>query len=383
MNKKLKMFNYLKWVVDILFLVVLYFPIFMFIESIGGSVFETSNGDFVTYMLIVVLVGLAIYYLLNLFSIIWHELGHLLFGLKAKFEFIAFNVLSFNFTVKDGKLSVKKECKLPGNVLGYCNMTLSDDKKADKKSIIMYFMGGITFNIIAALVSFILFLVIKNEVIDSIILLNLVLNIYYAIHNSIPLVLKSGNPTDALHCLYSLEDDTYFSSVSKIQLVNKMIANGVALEDIDDDLFVKPKNIDSKSNVMAAQLYMDYLVAHDKYKECASFIEEVLEKGSELLTKQDASLIKFQLLNCYFELNRIEDIKEYWNEDDTKFLEFISKLAPTFIVFGYMYFELVEKDKDNSKKYLDMFNKIDKKKIDEKTYKELEEIMDKINKSIS
>ena len=48
-----------------------------------------------------------------------------------------------------------------------------------------------------------------------------------------------------------------------------------------------------------------------------------------------------------------------------------------------MYFELVEKDKDNSKKYLDMFNKIDKKKIDEKTFKELEEIMDKINKSIS
>lgn len=72
-----------------------------------------------------------------------------------------------------------------------------------------------------------------------------------------------------------------------------------------------------------------------------------------------------------------------WNEDDTKFLEFISKLVPTFIVFGYMYFELVEKDKDNSKKYLDLFNKIDKKKIDEKTYKELEEIMDKINKSIS
>ena len=54
---------------------------------------------------------------------------------------------------------------------------------------------------------------------------------------------------------------------------------------------------------------------------------------------------------CLFELSRVEDIKEYWNEDDTKFLEFISKLAPTFIVFGYMYFELVEKDKDNSKKY--------------------------------
>ena len=83
MNKKLKKFNYLKWVVDILFLVVLYFPIFMFIESIGGSVLETSNGDFVTYMLIVLVAGLSIYYLLNLFAVIWHELGHLVFGLKA------------------------------------------------------------------------------------------------------------------------------------------------------------------------------------------------------------------------------------------------------------------------------------------------------------
>ena len=383
MKKKLKIYKVISWIVDILLLVCLYFPITKYVDFLGGHIEDWFKGEVIPFMLSSVLGGMLIYYVVKLLAIIWHELGHLVFGLKANLEFVAFNVLSFNFTYEDKKLKVTKEAKLPGNVKGYCNMTTREGVKHSNESKRMFFMGGIIFNIIASIFSLILLLLIKNELIDCILLFNLVMNTYFAIHNALPLVLKTGNGTDALQYLYCLEDDNYLEILSKVQRVNKLLANGIELKDIDEKLFVKPSKYVSKTDILSALFYVDYMVSKEKYKECVELIEDMLEKGKEITTAQDESLMKLQLLICLFELGRIEDIKKYWNEQDSKFLDVMSNLTPNFMILKYMYVLLVLKDNKEADKILEKYNKMDKSKINENDLKDIEELIDKINKSVS
>lgn len=382
MNKKLKIYNIIRIIVEIVSIICVFIPLFKYIDCVATSFMNLFDGNFVLYMIGTTGSALLIYYILKTCAVIWHEVGHLIYGLKAKLEFISFNILSFEFFIKEDKLKVKKT-NLPKNVRGYCNMTLSKKHKSYNKAIKLYFMGGIIFNLISVILSLLLLIIIKNNVLDIIILLNMIINLYSAVYNSIPALLRSGNATDALQYLYCLEDETYFESISKIQRVNSLLLNGTLLEDIDEELFVKPKNINSKSDVVTAQLYIDYLIAHNKYKESFKFIEEVLEKGKEVISIPDASLIKIQLLNVLFELDKVQEIKKYWTKDDTKTLEFFANMYPSFMLLNYMYFLLVEKNEDKASKCLDKYNKMDKSRLDQNTLNELDDLMNKLKKSIS
>lgn len=380
MNDKLKKYKFIKFVVNGIYFVFLILIGAVLAPNLPTKLYELEPLNFMISFGGILILCALIFYIFYFISIIFHELGHLLFGLKAKLVFVSFNILFYTFCIEKNKLKLKKEAKLPG-ILGYCNMTTEKDKEYDEKLIKLYYSGGIIFNIILALVSTILLILVDNIYLKLICILNLGNNLYLAINNAIPAITKSGNSTDALQILYYKEDKEYINTMSKLQKLQSLLAKGIDLKEIDSKLFNKTEKFKTNSDVLNAMIYVDYLSSKEEYQEGKEYAEKILKEAKSLLSKQYTITLKLQLINCIFYSNGdLEQIKEIWDEDIKKFLELMGKAAPSFIVMNYMYATLIEKNEENSQKYLKQFEQLNKKNYDNYLIKEAEDYMNAVNK---
>lgn len=378
MDKKLKRFNYLRILLDILYFV---FIIMYALYLVDNIMIKIHIDDFFVLLCLFVIVYCVVYYLIYTLLIIGHEFGHLVMGRKAGLKFIAFNVFSYSFTVKGGKLRVKKEAKIPG-VRGYCNMTTESKKKYDKKAIKLYYMGGILFNIIAFLVSLLFILIIDNIYVDAVLLLSLGMNLYAALYNLVPAELKAGTPTDALHYLNYLEDSNYLELVSNVQRIQLLLASGVELKDIDEKLFMKIDKIKYKGEVINALIYIDYIVSKEKYNEAIDYINDLMENSKDILSQNDNLTLRIQLINCYFYINELDSIKDVWDKKLKEYLDIMGKISPVFIVVNYMYYSLIEVNNREKKKYLEQFNKVKDNFYDKNTINDCIEYIEEVDKKV-
>jgi len=380
LNEKLKKFKYVKFLVNAF--------CFAFLIAFGGFVAtklpsQLYELDFVYFFLslaiILILFGL-LFYIICFTSIIMHEFGHLLFGLNAKLTFISFNILSFTFCIENNKLKIKKEAKIPG-VLGYCNMTTEKNKKYNKNSIKLYYMGGIIFNIILVFISIVLIIFTNNIYLKLIYILNVGINIYLAINNAIPTITKSGVNTDALQIIYYSDDEEYINTMSKLQMLQILLAKGCELKNIDNNLFSNPQTFKTNSDVLNAMLYVDYLSAKKQYKKASEYAKKILEEAQEILSKKDIMTLKLQLMNCIFYSNDdLNQIKKIYDEEIKKYLDLMGKAVPVYIGISYMYSTLIEKNEENSKKYLNQFRQLNKKNYDKYMIEEAEQLINDVNK---
>ena len=88
MNKNLRKFKHLKIFINIIYFIIM-LTIWLLISE---KWFELEIIEFCLRCFAFVL----IIYILHFFSTVWHEVGHLLFGIKAKLKFVSFNVLGFS-----------------------------------------------------------------------------------------------------------------------------------------------------------------------------------------------------------------------------------------------------------------------------------------------
>lgn len=383
MNEKLKKFNYLRILVTSIFIVLV--PVFGFlilVKTFGKGIFELEFFKFLLLILIFSIIYLIIYSILNFISIIWHEIGHLIFGINAKLKFVSFNVLSYTFTFENNKLKIKKETKIPG-IKGYCNMKTEENKQYNKKSIKLYCMGGIIFHFVSIIITIILMSVNDNIYLNYIYILNIIINMYYALYNSIPAINKSGTNTDALHLIYYIEDQDYLNTISKLQTLQSLIAKGCDLKDIDAKLFCMPEKFKTNSDVKNAMIYVDYLSSKDQYKEASEYAKKILEEAKEILSKQDIISLKLQFMNCIFYGGyNLNEIAKIWDEDIQEYLDLMGKAEPVFIGFNYMHATLIEKSESNSKKYLNQFQQLNKKIYDKNRIEETEQLINDVKKKM-
>lgn len=383
LNKKLKKFKYIAFLVNTIFSILLgIFSAFVVPEKLPNQLYELDFTYFIIGLAIMLILCGILYYIIYFLSIIWHEFGHFIFGLRANLTFVSFNVLSYTICVENNKLKIKKEAKIPG-VLGYCNMNIETNRKYNKNSIILYYMGGIIFNLLSSVISIILIFFTSNVYLKLIYILNIGINIYLAIYNAIPAITKSGANTDALQIIYYLDDEEYINTMSKLQMLQGLLAKGCALKDIDTNLFSNPQTFKTNSDVLNAMIYVDYLSSKEKYREASKYAKKILEEAKELLSKQYIISLKLQLMNCIFYSDGdFNQIKEIWNEDIKKYLDLMGKVAPIYIGINYMYASLVEKNESNSKKYLNQFKQLNKKKYDKYQIEETEQLINDVNKKL-
>ena len=383
MEKKIKKFNTIGILLNVLFLIVVFlFSVYGAVQ-VGEKIAALGKDAFLERYMIFVFVYALCYCVLTFIAIIWHELGHLYFGKKAGLEFISFNVLSFTFYKDGDKVKLKKERRIPG-IKGYCNMTSKQDEKYDKKLIMLHYMGGVIFNLLMALVSLIILFISSNSYLVLILMLNIILNVYIALNNAIPNIAKSGTDSDALQVIYYLDDEEYLSTKSKLNTIQRQFFNGVALEDIDENLFSKPKEFKRYSDLWNALYYIDYIIAKEKLEEAVDYINKVLVEAKELLTKPTRVTLKLQLINCMFDMEDdvevlASKIEKIWDDEIKKYLDVMSKVSPVFIGMNYLYSVVVEKNEVNAEKYLIQFHQINRNFYDKKSVEETEEMIVKID----
>lgn len=326
-------------------------------------------------------IGLVLY-ISCVISIIWHELGHLLWGNKAKLKFISFNFLKFTITKENDKLVLEKGNPFPGTK-GFCYMSFNENKEYTKKDIISYFMGGIVFNFILAIMFSILLVCSNNIYLDIISLIFININIYFALYNLVPSVQKSGANSDMLQIINHLNDPEYIKVLSRYFTIQNLLSSGCELKDIDENLFYMPNSFSYSSEVLMAQFYIDYISEKEKYQEAIECIKKVMKEADNLLSKADRSILKIQLINCVFYADYdIEIISEYWDNDIKKYLDLMGKFAPQMLGYNYMCTLLLEKDEKKSQKYLSEFEQMKKKHPDKKAIEETEKIIADVNNKI-
>lgn len=368
MDEKLKKIKIIKNLINIFY--------YIFILLVEFYVVKTLQDQLIFSVIIFVFLFNYVYF----FSVFFHEIGHLIFGIKAKLKFIAFNVLGYTFFIENNKLKIKKKAKIPG-ALGYCDMIAEENKKYNKNSIILYYMGGIIFNLIFAIISIILLFLTNNIYLKLIHILNIGNNIILVLNNCIPSIIKLGNSNDALHVVYSLEDEEYINKISKVRRISNSLENGNKLKDIDSKLLIMPQQFKTNADVLIATLYIDCLIEKKQYQEASNYAQKMLEKEKSLLSKQNIITLKLQIINCVLSCSDdIEKINEFWDKDVKKYLDSMSKFIPIYIGFNYMYATLVEKNESNSKKYLNQFQKLNKQKYNKNQLQETEEFINYINK---
>ena len=372
--KNKKIFEFLKVIINIL-----YFASMMMIGGyIGIKYIELEFIEFFSILLVAML-GICIVYFI---SIIWHELGHLFFGIKAKLKFISFSVLNFIITKENNKLTIKKTPTMPG-IGGYCNMEFDEDTEYNKRKITNFFLGGIIFNIVFVLLFSILLIFCNSTYLNIIIISFIVTNLYMALYNSMPFITVSGGNTDMLHIINCYKDAEYIKVLSRADKIQNLLSNGCELKEIDENLFYMPKDFSNSSKVLMAQLYIDYIAEKEQYKEAIEHIKTILKTTENTLPKSHIILFKINLIYYAFKGGfNLEIISEYWNKDIRKYLEAMGNFEPQFIGINYMYSSLIEKDKKKAQSYLKQFEQIKKKHPNKESIEETEKTILDVNERL-
>lgn len=380
MNEKLKKFKYVQYLANVILGGFATAYVGFIAIKLSNQIHKIGFLYVYLYFVVALVLFCLLYYIVYFVSIIFHEMGHLVFGLKAKLSFVSFNVYKYTFYMENNKLKVKKDTIIPG-IMGYCNMKFDKGKKYSKKSTILYFMGGVIFNLILVIISIILMVCTSNIYLKYFYILIIAINSYLAIYNAIPATIKSGGGTDALKIIYYLDDEEYINTLSKLQILQSMLAKGCKLKDIDKNLLCKPDTFKTNSDVLNAMFYVEYLASNEKYYEASEYTKKILKEAKELLSKPDIFSFKVDLIGCIFYTNdNLDEIKELWSEEIKKYLDFIGKIVPVGIAYNYLYATLIEKNEDNSKKYLNQFQQLNKKKYDKYQIEEAEKLINDVNK---
>lgn len=248
--KNKKIFNFLKVVINIAYFVsMMMLGIYMAEKWI-----ELEFIDFFSKLLIMTLGMYVVYFI----SIIWHEFGHLVFGIRAKLKFDSFSIWKFKITKKNDKLMIKKSPTIPG-IGGYCQMIFDENKEYAKTKITFYSLGGIIFNFIFVII-FSILLAFSNSTYLNIIAMSFIgTNLYFALYNLVPAINISGVSSDMLQVINLLNDQEYIKVLSRVFTIQNLLSSGCELKDIDENLFYMPTDFSNYSNIIMAQYYIDYI----------------------------------------------------------------------------------------------------------------------------
>lgn len=377
-----KKINYLNKIVDVTFFLIYILITYHSLCILGFNEWVKLSPEKIYVNLFPNIVNIIlIYYILFIFAVFFHELGHLIVGLILKLKFVSFNFCGFKIKFKNNKL-VLSFGKSLSDFVGSCNMNFEQNKNYNKYSIVVYFMGGIIFNLILSLLFIILLFFIDNCYFNIISLFFITLNINLVISNSIPITLKSGNTSDMLKTIYCSKDPNYLKTINNLTIILSLLENNIEYKDMDENLFMKPNKFIYPSDVTMAHFYIAYLTSKEKYNMVVNYSKKVLNDAKELLKEYDINLLKVQLINCAF-----DDVKNYdiiidcWDEKFDKYMTLMGEKRPSYLYINYIYLLKVMKDKEKAKNLLDKFYMLENKYINKDDFNYTKNRILEINKN--
>ncbi|MBR4178788.1 MAG: hypothetical protein IKR57_05540 [Bacilli bacterium] len=378
MKKEKFGFKILKLFINALYILFIFIIVDSLLKLVGFDEWlDLDFSVFISKFLLFMFIWLIIYVFVYIVSILIHELGHLLFGLRANLEFVSFNVLNFTITKENKKLVIKKVPNING-VSGYCNMAFDDKVKYNSKEVISYFFGGIFFNMIMVII-FACILPLTKDYLYLICLLVISVNVYLAFYNMIPIVHKNGLRSDMKQVLLYVNASEFTKIYGKISKIQSYINDGKKLKDIDASLVYMPNVIDNSTNLQMAFIYIDYLMECNRFDDVIKKVKYVREKAKDIMSFSDENLLKMQLILALYNKNKLNDIAFEWDNDFNKYIRATEGSSPIGIAVEYMYYRLIRNENDKCERCLYKIDKLKKYYGKTREYKEVKEFINEVD----
>lgn len=194
-NKKFQTFLL---VLNIVFVVIGSAFVFITIDKDTNFGFKDTNFGFLKTLLIFYVFAI----ISTIIAVILHELGHLLAGLLSGYKFVFYRLGHISFVkYRDHGYKIKN-LYMPGT-LGQCIMRPPEKKNGAYPSL-FYNLGGVLMNLLLAILAYMIFLRVSNDLLKFFLLVFAFINIQTLVMNLSPII-----GTDGYNILEIKKSDDY------------------------------------------------------------------------------------------------------------------------------------------------------------------------------
>lgn len=289
-------------------------------------------------------------------SIIIHEAGHLVMGLLTGYEFLSFRVGSFTLLKENGRF-VRKKFSIAGTG-GQCLMKVKETEKPEDMPYFWYHFGGGFFNLISAVLLFIIGIALNNDFFAYMLIVFSIWSAFVGLINLIPMK-SAGVPNDGYNIYLLHKSPENRILMYRQLLINGNLYDGKRLADSDDKLFEINGNFDDNTLKTAI-----YILSANKDFALLDFLSA--ERKFEAVINSD-NIIELYKNECKCELMFCKimngcDISEVESLYDKKLKAYIKNTEKTYISrkrLMYAYYLIVKNDISRAEKEYDLAVKME------------------------
>lgn len=302
--------------------------------------------------LLMLLVGVC---LSTFLQIIFHEGGHLMFGLLSGYRFSSFRIGSLMWIEQDGKMRFRR-LSLAGTG-GQCLMS-PPPMKNGTFPYVWYNLGGVLMNLITASVSAGVALLCQNlRLVNAFCVVVALMGIAFALMNGIPM--RGAVNNDGYNALALGKSPQALRAFWLQMKINERIVAGERLKDMPNDWFLMPSDADMKNSMVAVLgvFACNRLMDEKHFAATDREIERLLSMDSGIVELHRRLLIDDQI---YCELvgeckkERLDILRD---KAQVKFNKSM-KNFPTVLRTEYAYALLAEHDEEKAEKLRLAFEKM-------------------------
>lgn len=327
--------------------VILIYIIPFLICAVFGMLPQTYLEDEMEYFLTGIIIPILLIYICYIVSIILHELGHLIRGLRNRGSLIEYNFLFFSIYKENDKIKFKVKGLTTG-LGGICIMDFPHDiKESEYKK---FCFGGPCVNFILTII-FIIVIVfsLNNNTMLLISLYMISINLGIGITNLMPFETITGMETDGMKLYRLKHEKNYIDNLSKMLKIQEFLKKGGEFKDIPTDIIYKPDHICNKSDMEMMIFYISKIIELAKYDEAEKLINECLNNYQNKLSMSSKCNLKISLIDVYLKTNSLKEINEIYDESLFKYIEMLSKFEKSVSVYVYLYYIITNAEAKSNK----------------------------------
>ena len=299
---------------------------------------------------------LVFLYLAVLIHIVFHEAGHLIFGLMSGYKFSSFRIGRHMLIKENGKL-VHRKIKIAGTG-GQCLM-VPPEMVDGRFPVVLYNLGGSIVNLVVTALMIPVFAAVdKSTVFALFFFLFIAMGIITGLSNGIPMRTKTVD-NDGYNAI-SLGKSKKAMRAFWIQMkVNEQLTKGIRTKDMPEAWFEVPSD-EAMKNPMVATIGVyaaSRLMDQHRFEGAGNLIDHLLENETGMVALHRNLLICDQI---YLELigqNRSDRVEELYSKELKKFMKAM-KTFPSVIRLEYAYRLLAEHDLDGAAKSMAAFERV-------------------------
>ena len=329
-----------------LFLTLFQILLLFAIGAIGGLCMnrlfnKASTGNFIYLFIFAYL--FASYYL----QIIIHEGGHLVMGLITGYRFLSFRIGSFIWLKRNGKISFGRY-NIPGTG-GQCLLLPPPVNEDGSFPTTLYNMGGVIFNLITALISTLLALLLRPMPYIALFFVFFgLIGIYFAIVNGIPFP-HAMIPNDAVNARLIRKSPTAMRAFYLSERILEGIVNGQHIYELPDEWFELPSEEEMQNSFTTtiAVMACERQISKQNYTGAKDMIRSLLDAPIEM-ADYHRNLLKCHLIVCLLLTDSTEDeVNAVLTKEQKKFIQLFSSTLEG-VICQYALSMLWEKDSKKS-----------------------------------